>query len=67
MTENKKTLNREEIKRLKRLGEKIHITLSPLADFSGIGIPSRTNRFAMLDDMKEYLEIHDYKINRKEK
>jgi hypothetical protein len=65
MAEDK--LNRKEIARLRRLGEKIKISLSPFADFSGIGIPSRTNRFAMLDDMKEYLEIHGYQINRKKK
>ena len=64
MKENK--LNEKEIARLKRLGEKIQISLSPLADFSGIGIPSKTNRFVMLDDMKEYLEIHGYQINKKE-
>ena len=62
----KKILNEDEIKRLQRLGEKIQISLSPLADPNGFGIPSRSNRFALIDSMKEYLEIHNYELKLKD-
>lgn len=57
------TLSPQEIKKLKYLGERISLSLSPLADLSEVGIPSRTNRFAMIELMKQYLEIHGYKLN----
>ena len=62
----KNTLNEDEIKRLQRLGEKIQISLSPLADPNGLGIPTRSNRFALIDSMKEYLEIHNYELKLKD-
>ena len=57
------TLNKKEIKRLNQLGKSISISLDlSLTDLNGIGIPSRTNRFAAIESMKEYLSIHGYEI-----
>jgi hypothetical protein len=57
------TLNKKEMKRLNQLGESIRISLDlRLTDLNGIGIPSRTNRFQAVEDMKEYLSIHGYEI-----
>tara|TARA_R100001369_G_scaffold27169_1_gene49014 strand:- start:136 stop:342 length:207 start_codon:yes stop_codon:yes gene_type:complete len=64
MTDN--VLNKEEIKKLNKLGKDIRISLNlKLTDLNGIGIPSRTNRYQAIDDMKEYLKIHGYIINHK--
>ena len=60
-------LNKEEIKKLNQLGKRITLSLDlRKTDLNGIGIPSRTNRFALIEDMIEYLKIHDYKITNKQ-
>ena len=57
------TLSNKEIKRLNKLGEDISISLNlDLTDLSNIGIPCRTDRLEAVKDMKEYLEIHNYKV-----
>jgi hypothetical protein len=57
------TLSNKEIKRLNKLGENISISLNlDLTDLSNIGIPCRTDRLEAVKDMKEYLEIHNYKV-----
>ena len=57
------TLSNKEIKRLNKLGEGISISLNlDLTDLSNIGIPCRTDRLEAVKDMKEYLEIHNYKV-----
>ena len=57
-------LNKEEIKKLNQLGKRITLSLDlRKTDLNGIGIPSRTNRFALIEDMIEYLKIHDYKFH----
>ena len=62
------TLNKKEIKRLNELGKSISISLDlRLTDLNVIGIPSRTNRFAAIESMIEYLKIHNYKITNKKR
>ena len=62
------TLNKKEIKRLNELGKSISISLDlRLTDLNGNGIPSRTNRFAAIESMIEYLKIHNYKITNKKR
>ena len=59
----KNTLSKKEIKRLGELGRGISISLDlELTDLNGLGIPCRTDRLAGVEDMKEYLEIHNYKV-----
>ena len=58
-------LNDEELNRLIELGKDIKGTLLN-GDPNGHGYPSRTNRLALLDMFKEYLEIHEYTITKKE-
>jgi hypothetical protein len=59
-------LNKEEIKKLNQLGKSIRLSLDlKKTDLNGIGIPSRSNRFALIEDMIEYLKIHDYQITNK--
>ena len=58
-------LNDKELERLIELGKDIKGTLL-FGDPNGNGYPSRTNRFALLDMFKEYLEIHEYTITKKE-
>ena len=50
-------LNKKEIKRLIELGKKIQLGLS--CDINGQGIPCRTERLQAVEDMKEYLSIHN--------
>ena len=50
-------LNKKEIKRLIELGKKIQLGLS--CDINGQGIPCRTDRLQAVEDMKEYLSIHN--------
>lgn len=58
-------LNDAEVKRLGELGERISICLDlELTDLSGIGIPCRSDRLAGVQLMKEYLEIHGFKVDR---
>ena len=54
------TLNKKEIKRLIELGKRIQLGLS--CDINGQGIPCRTDRLQAVDDMIEYLKIHDLRI-----
>ena len=57
------TLSNKEIKRLGKLGEGISVSLNlDLTDLNNIGIPCRTDRLEAVKDMKEYLEIHNYKV-----
>lgn len=59
-------LNKEEIKKLNQLGKRIRLSLDlRKTDLNNIGIPSRTNRFALIEDMIEYLKIHNYQITNK--
>ena len=51
------TLNKKEIKMLVELGKKIQLGLS--CDINGQGIPCRTDRLQAVEDMKEYLSIHN--------
>ena len=50
-------LTEKEIKQLAKLGEDITIGLS--CDINGMGIPCRTDRFAVVNAMIRYLLIHD--------
>ena len=54
------TLNKKEIKMLIELGKKIQLGLS--CDINGTGLPCRTDRLQAVQDMVEYLIIHDLKI-----
>ena len=51
------TLNKKEIKKLIELDKKIQLGLS--CDINGQGIPCRTDRLQAVEDMKEYLSIHN--------
>ena len=53
-------LSKKEIKELAKLGKHIRIELS--CDINDQGIPCRTGRFAAVDLMKRYLEIHGYDL-----
>ena len=52
------TLNEKEMKRLKKLGVLIQRGLS--CDINGQGIPCRSDRFASVYYMIEYLQIHNF-------
>ena len=54
-------LTDKDITELVELGQSIMISLS--CNLNGDRFPSRTNRFQAIEDMKRYLEIHDYKIS----
>ena len=54
------TLNKKEIKRLIELGKRIQLGLS--CDINGQGIPCRTDRLQAVEDMIEYIMIHDYRV-----
>ena len=69
MTQNtitmyKAILSDEEWNKLIKLGKDIQGTFT-YGDPNGHGVPSFTNRMALLDMFKEYLEIHNYKISKK--
>ena len=53
-------LSEKEIKELAKLGKDITVGLS--CDINDQGIPCRTDRFATVDLMKRYLEIHGYDV-----
>mgnify|MGYP003148566431 CR=1 FL=1 len=55
------TLSNKEIKEISKLGKKIQTSLS--CDINGQGIPCRTDRFSAIEDMIEYLKIHNFKFN----
>ena len=57
------TLTKQEQEELFRLGEDIQAGLS--CDVNGTGIPCRTDRLDAVENMKRYLEIHDYIIRKK--
>ena len=46
------------MKKLAELGKEIKLGLD--CDINEIGVPCRTDRFAVVDGMKEYLELHGY-------
>ena len=54
-----------EIEELFRLGDDIKKDLS--CDANGIGIPCRTDRLSAVENMKRYLEIHNYTVIDKNK
>ena len=55
-------LTNKEIEQLKDLGHKIKNTLD--CNANGDGLPCRTDRLSSVENMKEYLAIHGYKIER---
>ncbi len=55
------TLSNKEIKEISKLGKKIQTSLS--CDINGQGFPCRTDRFSAIEDMIEYLKIHNFKFN----
>ena len=56
------TLTNQEQEDLVKLGDNIQKDLS--CDANGTGLPCRTDRLEAVSNMKRYLEIHDYKINK---
>ncbi len=57
---NELALSNKEIKKLSKLGKNIQVSLS--CDINGQGIPCRTDRFTAVEDMIEYLKIHNFKF-----
>ena len=57
---DKNLLTTQEQEELFRLGEDIQKDLS--CDANGIGIPCRTDRLSAVENMKRYLEIHNYDV-----
>ena len=55
-------LNKKEIKELVILGAKIKMALE--CDINGIGLPCRSDRLASVEDMIEYIEIHNYSVTK---
>ena len=53
----------EEWNKLIKLGKDIQDTFV-YGDPNDHGVPSFSNRMALLEMFKEYLEIHDYKISK---
>ena len=62
---DKSILNAQEQEELFRLGDDIQKGLS--CDANGTGIPCRTDRLDAVENMKRYLEIHDYIVRHKDK
>ena len=58
-------LSNQEQEELFRLGEDIQKGLS--CDANGTGLPCRTDRLDAVENMKRYLEIHDYIVRHKDK
>lgn len=56
-------LTDEDLVKLKDLGNRISASLD--CDINGYGVPCRTDRLAVVNLMKKYLEIHDYKVSQK--
>ena len=54
------TLTNQEQEELFRLGEDIQAGLS--CDANGTGLPCRTDRLSAVENMKRYLEIHNYTV-----
>ena len=57
-------LDSKERKKLAQIGNEIYNSL--YCSEGGDGLPCRTDRLSAVDGMKKYLEIHDYKITKKE-
>ena len=57
---DKSLLTAREQEELVKLGEDIQAGLS--CDANGIGIPCRTDRLSAVENMKRYLEIHNYDV-----
>jgi hypothetical protein len=57
---DKSILNSQEQEELFRLGDDIKKDLS--CDANGTGIPCRTDRLSAVENMKRYLEIHNYDV-----
>ena len=53
-------LSKKEIKELAKLGKDITVGLS--CDINGQGMPCITDRNAVVNAMKRYLEIHGYDL-----
>ena len=62
---DKSLLTAQEQEELFRLGDDIQKGLS--CDANGTGIPCRTDRLDAVENMKRYLEIHDYIVRHKDK
>jgi len=56
-------ISNEEWNKLIKLGKDIQDTFV-YGDPNDHGVPSFSNRMALLEMFKEYLEIHDYKISK---
>ena len=54
-------LNNEEMNQLRNLGHKIKQSLS--CNANGDGVPCKTDRLNSVENMKEYLMIHGYKVS----
>ena len=54
------TLTNKEVDELVKLGKDIQAGLS--CDANGTGEPCRTDRLDAVENMKRYLEIHDYDV-----
>ena len=54
------TLTDSELEQLAELGKSIRGGLE--CDLNDTGVPCRTDRLWVVEDMKKYLEIHDYYI-----
>jgi len=57
-------LNAKEQDKLVKLGDDIQQDLS--CDANGTRLPCRTDRLSAVENMKRYLEIHDYNIRHKD-
>ena len=62
---DKSLLTAQEQEELFRLGDDIQKGLS--CDANGTGIPCRTDRLDAVENMKRYLEIHNYIVRHKDK
>ena len=54
-------LNNEEMNQLRNLGHKIKTGLD--CNANGDGVPCKTDRLDSVENMKEYLMIHGYKVS----
>ena len=54
------TLTDKQYKKLAELGELIILDLSE--NMNGDGVPGKTCRLSAVDNMKQYLELHDYEV-----
>jgi hypothetical protein len=54
------TLNNTEILELARLGKAIQMDLE--CDLNETGIPCRSCRFELIENMKQYLKLHELEV-----